>query len=674
MDRNILDFTFPAWWIIPCLILAAGLSYLLYSKKGLPWSRNQNLLLGILRFSAIFLILLLFLEPLIRKITNEVERPIIVLAVDNSASISTIHDQDQRDLFVRNIQNLEEELSEAKDYQVAVKTLEWGDSLSFDDAATNYSDFFRRMEEVYSGKNLSAVVLASDGIFNRGSSPAHKTFTYPVYSLGLGDTIPRRDVALTNVRSNRVAYSGNEFPILLELSSEGFEGRNVDVRIEERGSLIESRNEELKSSGNQFTFFLTAASPGLKHYTISITEFDDEMTYENNTHEVFIEILESKKRVLISGLSPHPDMRAIRSALEVTGNYEVVMFIRGIQDSPEVNDFDVQILFDGVEPQPGKSGNWIINSNMSGTHFEQVPFLRFDSEGPPDNASPSLNPDFTKFKLNREPSRLGDYPPIQAPFGTYDLAGPYEVLFYQRVGSVVTEKPLMVVFDDGAKRLALSVGQGIWQWRLQEAARNEETLLFTELIQKLVQFLSINDSKKQFSVERTQEVFTQGEVVTFDVEIYDDIFQSLEGQPYSLEITNERNQSRQFEYVYGKESDQARTTSFEAGTYTYKARTQVGDKTLSEEGEFVVNALQLEQRELTADHNLLRRISEKSGGDYFHFSQFESLKESLRETDFKGVIHTDNSRQPLININWILILIASMLSAEWILRKVWGAY
>ncbi|MEQ9231313.1 MAG: hypothetical protein RIF46_11580, partial [Cyclobacteriaceae bacterium] len=483
----------------------------------------------------------------------------------------------------------------------------------------------------------------TDGIFNRGSSPAFKTFQYPVYTLGLGDTIPQRDVAITNVRSNRVAYSGNEFPIQVEIAGEGFVGRQAEIRITEAGNLIESRTTEINLSENEFTFFATATEAGLRHYTITVTEFDGEITFENNKHELFIEILESKKRVLISGLSPHPDMRAIRSALEVTGNYDIVLNIQGIHQPPDNKQFDVQILFDGVSAMPGSSGNWVINSNMSGLHMSSVPFVKFTPEGVPDNVTPSLNPAFSKFKLQREPNRLRDYPPLRAPFGSYELVGPYEVLFYQQVGSVVTDKPLIAVYDDGNKRQVLSVGLGIWQWRLQESARNDEAELFTEIVQKLVQFLSINDTKKQFSVDRSRDLFTQGEVVTFDVEIYDDIFEPIEGQPYSVEVVDESENSQLFEFVYGTANDVARTTPFEPGTYSYRAKTQVGDKTLRDQGEFLVNALQLEQRSLTADHNLLRRVSEKSGGEYFHLSALNSLRQKLLDTGFQGIIHTDNS-------------------------------
>ena len=676
MKNNFLEFSLPLWWVLPALLLAIGLAFLLYQKQGVPWSKNQNLMLGSLRFTAIMLVLLLLLNPFIRQIFNETERPLVVIGVDNSSSIASVHDDNFRQVFTNALHNLKAELEDAKDYRVEVISLQGKkDSLDFDEASTDYSAFFRLVEDEYASRNLANVVLATDGIFNRGSSPAYRPYNYPLFTLGLGDTIPQRDVVIAEVRNNAVAYSGNEFPIRVKVSGQGYADRAIEVKVSDRGKILEVRNSTISEVENEFTFLLTAEAAGLKHYTVSVTEYEGEVTLVNNRREVFIEVLESKKQVLIAADSPHPDIRAIRSVLEETDNYEVTVYIERMNDRPENKKFDVQILMHGVAAIEGSSsGIWVINSSFLGDDVEAIPFLNIVANGQPDGVVPSYNSNFSKFKLTQEVDRLGSYPPISVPFGDYNLSGPFEVLFYQQVGSVVTQKPLIAVFDNGNQRQAVTVGQGVWQWRLQEAATNDDSKLFTEIVQKLVQYLSINESKKQFRVTKGLDTFTDGEVVYFDVEIYDDIFQSLEGQPYSLEIKAEDESISRFDFVFGSENKTARTTSFSSGTYSFVARTQVGDKSFTERGEFVVNALQLEQLQLTANHDLLKQIATKSGGAYFHLSQMEALQNQLLNTDYKGIIHSDADRSPLINSIWVMLLIAGLLSAEWGLRKFLGGY
>ncbi|MCP4457394.1 MAG: hypothetical protein GY816_05115 [Cytophagales bacterium] len=676
MDNFFLEFGLPLWWIFPASLIAVGLSFLLYQKKGVPWGKNKNLILGAIRFFALLLIFLLLLNPFIRQIFNETERPLVVIGIDYSSSIASVYDEDSLQAFTSSLNNLKSKLEISKDYRVELISLQGkGDSLDFNETSTDYSKFFRLVEDEFGGRNLASVVVATDGIFNRGSSPAYRPYNYPLFTLGLGDTIPQRDVVIAEVRNNAVAYSGNEFPVRVKVSGEGYVGRSLEVKVTERGKILEVKKGTITQASNEFTFFLNEEQAGVKHYTISVTEYEGEVTLVNNKREVFIEVLESKKQVLIAAKSPHPDIRSIRSVLEETGNYEVTVFIERMNDRPIDQKFDVQILMDGVTAIEGSnSGVWIINSNFLGDDVKAIPFLNIIAQGQPDGVRPSYNSNFSKFKLTQEVDRLAGYPPISVPFGDYSLSGPFEVLFYQQVGSVVTNKPLVAVFDNGDQRLAVTVGQGIWQWRLQEGATNDDTKLFAEIVQKLVQYLSINESKKQFRVSKGLETFTDGEVVYFDVEVYDDIFQLLEGQLYSLEIESENETTNRFDFVFGSESKVARTASFPSGTYSFVARTSVGDKSLTERGEFVVNTLELEQLQLTANHDLLRQMAAKSGGAYFHLSQMDELQKQLLRTGYKGIIHSDSDRTPLIDSLWALLLIAGLLGVEWGLRKFWGGY
>ena len=676
MDTNFLEFGLPLWWIFPAALFAFGAAFLLYKKAGVPWTKSHNLILGSIRFLAILLILLLVLNPFIRQVINEIERPLVVIGLDNSSSIASIHDDNSRKNILGSIAEIQNQLTSAKGYRVEfVPFVAQSDSVSFDATSSDLSAFFRSVEDDHANSNLGAVVLATDGIFNRGASPAYKSFNYPLYTLGLGDTIPQRDIVISEVRNNAVAYSGNEFPIRVKVVSQGYDGRALELKILEKNKIPALTTRTLAKGINEFVFFVKAETSGLKHYSISASEFAGEVTFVNNRREVFIEVLESKKQVLIAAGSPHPDIRAIRSALEETGNYEVAIFIDRITDRPDEEKFDVQILMDGVNPYPdSQAGTWIINSDAFGSDLKTLPFLKMEAQGQPDAVRPTYNSNFSKFKLTRELDRLDEYPPIGVPFGDYTISGPYEILFYQRVGSIVTENPLLAVFDSGDQQLAVTVGQGIWQWRLQEAAKNGEPQLFREIVQKLVQYLSINEKKKQFRVTKGLEIFTDGEVVYFDVEIYDDIFHMVEGQPYELEIKNENEVVSRFDFVFGSENKVARTTSFPSGIYTYVARTQVGEKSLIDRGEFVVNALQLEQLELTANHSLLAQIASKSGGSHYHFAQVDALKDQLFSTDFKGIIRANSDRFPLINSFLIMLLIAGLLSAEWGLRKFWGGY
>ena len=68
----------------------------------------------------------------------------------------------------------------------------------------------------------------------------------------------------------------------------------------------------------------------------------------------------------------------------------------------------------------------------------------------------------------------------------------------QRIGSVVTDRPLVLTFDDNGRRKGAIVGEGFWQWRLNEFSETERTEAFDEVFAKLLQYLSTREDKRRF--------------------------------------------------------------------------------------------------------------------------------------------------------------------------------
>ncbi len=70
-------------------------------------------------------------------------------------------------------------------------------------------------------------------------------------------------------------------------------------------------------------FLLKADDAGLKHYRISLSTLSNEASTANNVKDVFIEVEEKKEKVLILANAPHPDVAALKQAIEETKNYHV---------------------------------------------------------------------------------------------------------------------------------------------------------------------------------------------------------------------------------------------------------------------------------------------------------------------------------------------------------------
>ena len=85
--------------------------------------------------------------------------------------------------------------------------------MRFQAPATDLDGLLTNVREGYEGRNLAGVVLVSDGLVNQGRSPVYSEFNFPIYSVAVGDTVPKRDLSLPTLNYNRVAFSGNRFPL-----------------------------------------------------------------------------------------------------------------------------------------------------------------------------------------------------------------------------------------------------------------------------------------------------------------------------------------------------------------------------------------------------------------------------------------------------------------------------
>jgi hypothetical protein len=82
-------FTYPVWLLVFCILGAGLYSWLLYRRDRNFADISQSLiwLMAGARFLSVFLLGILLLGPLFKSLNKRIEKPIIILALDNSASV-----------------------------------------------------------------------------------------------------------------------------------------------------------------------------------------------------------------------------------------------------------------------------------------------------------------------------------------------------------------------------------------------------------------------------------------------------------------------------------------------------------------------------------------------------------------------------------------------------------
>src|SRR5690606_34385654 len=93
------------------------------------------------------------------------------------------------------------------------------------------------------------------------------------------------------------------------------------------------------------------------------------------------------------------------------------------------------------------------------------------SPGRSDYVSGQFNEDFSLIQFSENfKQRLKDWPPVASPFAR-EVKPIGQSLLFQKIGNIVTDKPLMTFTNRGTQKIVYFYGDGIWRWRLLEYNR-----------------------------------------------------------------------------------------------------------------------------------------------------------------------------------------------------------
>jgi hypothetical protein len=425
----------------------------------------------------------------------------------------------------------------------------------------------------------------------------------------------------------------------------------------------------------------------MQHYVIEIKPIKGEYTTQNNIKHAYIEVIDGKEKVLIIATAPHPDIKALKSTLDKIDNVELSIYMPEINTYKE-DKYDLIILHQ--IPNIQGIGNDILQKVLQ----KNTPILyilgiqsdinKFNTinnisklnsrDRNIDKVMPYFNTGFDKFLLDESiKNQYPKFPPLSIPFGDIQLSSNTETILFQKIGNINSTKPLLVYSLQGDKKTAVLFGEGIWQWRAETYEQSQNHEAFDVVFAKLTQLLSQKDDKRKFRTYPVNSEILSSESMTFDTEIYNDIYEPIYGQKINLSIKSENGKTQEFSFIHQKDAPRFEVQNLKQGIYKYSASTILNGKKEISQGEFTVTELQLEVFNTTADHNLLRELSKKTGGQFVKFNQIETLAQKISKVIAKQKIHSSEELLEIINLKWIFFFILLLITSEWVIRKAIGS-
>jgi hypothetical protein len=677
--------TVSGWWTPVCLLLGLLYAWLMYRQ---PVSLGKTARYGLFaaRAVAVFILSFLLIAPLVRSVAYNPQKPLILIAQDNSQSIRLFN---KAALPADALSKLKQQLGDQYDVREFNFGRDLRDGLSdkFDGKQTNISSAIRQLNDRFVNQNIGVLVLATDGVYNQGSDPRYeaKNLKTSIYTIALGDTVAKRDLLIGNVNYNKTAYLGNDFEVEVLTEAYQAKGENIRLTVDEDGKQVFTQTNPVTSANFRKTIplKLNADKKGTRKFTINIASVKNELSVQNNTETIYVDVLDARQKILLVYNSPHPDISVIKQSIESNRNYEVKTSLLADLPKLKLTDYSLIILYQTAQNSSGELQSFITKGKvpvwyMAGAQTD-LSQLNTQQKLVQINSGRELMqevfaqqiPEFSLFTLSDSTrKKLGQLPPLLAPFGNYSTGGAGQVLLKQKIGEVLTPYPLLSFSEENGRRIGVLTGEGLWRWALAEYNTYGNHNALEELLVQGVQYLTANSSRQRLRVYAAKNVFDEGENVILNAELYNEALELVNTPDIRIELKSRAGKNYSFLFSRNGQSYQLDAGVLPVDEYSYSAATKLGNQQFTASGQLTIKPLNLETRQSAADHHLLSDMAKQSGGQMLMPSQVDQLAAMIRKNEnIKTVVYEDKHYSDLVDLKWIFVIILVLLSAEWFIRK-----
>ena len=676
------------WLVLLCAASSVGLAWLLYRKDNRFAERPWKWILPSLRFVGLFFLLLLLLSPFLVFNSQKEEKPALLVYYDKSKSLPDSIGGNLYPAIEKQLSGLEDRY-EIRSFAFGENVVGFADS-GLKRSATDFGSLVDHVNDYQGSRRVSAVLVISDGILNKGINPlAKKLVKSPsLFTVGVGDTTPYEDLKLGPVQINESVFIGSEFGIETSLKWSGNSSVNWLATLYEGDNAIQRREGVLRagSSFAKVEFKVKATSSGIKNYKVVVAPVSQERNIANNQAVGLTEVVDNRKSIALVQHAAHPDIAALVRVVEGNARYRLMLAEPGFLPEPAAADI---FIVHGIPTADAREQAWIKRIAGSGKSIWYIASVQTqwsalaslaggqvpNGSGKTEDVLPQVASDFSDIAFEPEVlKRISSWPPLKVAFGKWETNAGQHILLKQRIGSVITQYPLFYVRETGKQRSAWLTGEGLWRWKMKELATHGDNLAFESLVYNTLQYLGATGNNVPFVLTSLKKEYLQDDGVMLNATRYDAAGNADNSIPCELTIEDNKQFRRSVRMSGFGGGYRAEIGTLPPGNYKATATLKGGEK-LTAGTSFFVNAISPEATQTQADFGLLRRWAGQNNGSFAAANQISGIIKQLGSAEqSKKILYTETKLTDLIHAKWFFLIILICFSGEWFLRKYLGGY
>jgi len=681
-------------FLVLFILIAAAVSWYFYRNTAL--SNLKKYILITLKSLAIFILLALFIEPVLSYLTSSDKkgRDIVLIDISRSSSIEKRSEDIKTILSETDINTNDGNLFGFSGSTSELKNM---DSIMFNGYNTDLAASLRELKEQYPDGSYSTVTVISDGIFTDGGNPLYEAlkFSAPFIVFPIGDTAVKKDIVVKSVTANEKAFTGTAVKIKTYLNVFKSAPAVINIKLLKEGIEIKSQQVSTQPGLNiyEVDFDVTETVPGKVRYTVTAENLPDELTYKNNKSDFYITYIDNKVNILVISGGPGYDNEFTGSVLKRIGNYNITYrtqksageFYEGPVDTRQFAELSTLFLLNFPTSVTSAA---LVSDIANSTKQFNVPVIFFAGKNSDYQKLGSFE-ELIPFSVSRPNS--GENMFRLQPVGGMDngldkipgLGATNEIFrnvsgILPKPGSVTlaTDKssgePMIINRVSGLSRSSAFLGYGLWRWKLNPGTNAEKTLeaMLIEMINMTLQ----KEKKTKLRVYPAKDIFDYTEPVKIYAEVYDENYLLTRNAKLTGKVTRKDGTSAgELKFTALENKFSAELPPLPANDYYIECDAEYnGTYWARDNNRFLSDTLNTEYLQTRPDRDILNVLASKTGGTVVtadSVKEYSSILKRLKETLPVHEAPQRYLRFDLWGNKYYLMLVILLFSIEWVLRK-----